>query len=71
MLEEKNIAIMISDRYKLLNFAIEKEDITPDNLDNLIDTLQKIKNYYYIQKSGINLEEMEFICEFKKLANIK
>ena len=33
--------------------------------------LEKIKNYYYIQKSGINLNEMEFICEFKKIANKK
>ena len=71
ILEEKNISIIISDRYKLLNFTIEKEDITPDNLDNLIGTLEKIKNYYYIQKSGINLNEMEFICEFKKIENKK
>ena len=51
------------------NFNIEKEDINPDNLDNLIDILRKIKNYYYIQKSEINLDDMRFICEFKKIAN--
>ncbi len=69
IMEEKNISIIISDRYKLLNFNIEKEDINPDNLDNLIDILRKIKNYYYIQKSEINLDDMRFICEFKKIAN--
>lgn len=69
ILEDKNISIIISDRYKLLKFAIEKEDINPENLDTLIEILQKIKNYYYIQKSGINLEEMQFICEFKKITN--
>ena len=69
ILEEKNISIIISDRYKLLNFTIEKDDINPDNLDNLIDILRKIKNYYYIQKSEINLDDMRFICEFKKIAN--
>jgi len=69
ILEEKNISIIISDRYKLLNFTIEKDDINPDNLDNLIDILRKIKNYYCIQKSGINLDDMAFICEFKKIAN--
>lgn len=69
VMEEKNISIIISDRYKLLNFNIEKEDINPDNLDNLIDILRKIKNYYYIQKSEINLDDMRFICEFKKIAN--
>ncbi len=69
ILEEKNISIIISDRYKLLSFTIEKDDINPDNLDNLIDILRKIKNYYYIQKSEINLDDMRFICEFKKIAN--
>lgn len=69
ILEEKNISIIISDRYKLLSFTIEKDDINPDNLDNLIDILRKIKNYYCIQKSGINLDDMAFICEFKKIAN--
>lgn len=69
ILEDKNISIIISDRYKLLKFSIEKEDINPENLDTLIETLQKIKNHYYIQKSGINLKEMQFICEFKKMAN--
>ncbi len=67
ILEEKNIPIMISDRYKLLNFTIDKEDIKPENLDTLIDTLQKIKNNYYIQKSKIDLSEMKFICDFNKI----
>lgn len=69
--EDKNIAMIISDRYKLLKFTIDKEDINPDNLDNLIDILQKIKNNYYIQKSGINFDEINFVCEFKKIANVK
>lgn len=71
ILDDKNISIIISDRYKLLKFSIEKEDVNPENLDTLIGTLQKIKNNYYIQKSGIDLQDMEFICEFKKIANLK
>lgn len=67
ILEEKNIPVIISDRYKLLNFSISKEDINEENLDSLIATLQKIKNYYNIQKSGVDLKDMEFISEFKKL----
>lgn len=71
ILEDKNIPIMISDRYKLLNFTIDKEDINEANLDNLITTLQKIKNSCNIQKSGLNLDDMQFICEFKKIKDSK
>lgn len=71
ILEEKNIPIIISDRYRLLNFKISKEDISEDNIDVLIDSLQKIKNYINIKEANIELEDMEFICEFKKILNSK
>ena len=71
ILEEKDISIIISDRYKLLNFMINKEDITESNLDNLIEILQKIKEYNDLQKSGLNVEEIKFICNFKKILNKK
>ncbi len=71
ILENKNIPIIISDRYKLLNFTINKEDINEGNLDNIIMILEKIQNNYNIQKSKINLDEMEFICEFKKILDKK
>lgn len=67
ILEEKNIAMIISDKYKLLNFKIEKEDIDEANLDNLIISLQKIKNYYNMKQAGIDLNEMKFICQAKKI----
>ena len=67
ILEDKNIPMIISDRYKLLNFNIEKEDIIESNIDTLISGLQKIKNYYNFQKAGIDLEKMRFICEAKKI----
>ncbi|MGN1326562.1 MAG: hypothetical protein ACI4VQ_00525 [Clostridia bacterium] len=71
ILEDKNIPIIISDRYKLLNFSINKEDINEGNIDNLITTLQKIQNSCNIQKSGLKLEDMQFICEFKKIKDSK
>ena len=36
ILEEKDIAIIIKDRYKLLNFIVEKEDLTMNNVDTLV-----------------------------------
>ena len=33
--------------------------------------LVKIKEYYNLQKSGLNVEEIKFICNFKKILNKK
>ena len=71
ILEEKNIPIIISDRYRLLNFQITKDDINETNFDSLISSLQKIKNYHNIKESNIDLNDMEFICEFNKILNTK
>ena len=71
ILEEKNIPIIISDRYRLLNFQITKDDISETNFDSLISSLQKIKNYHNIKESNIDLNDMEFICEFNKILNTK
>ena len=42
--EEKDIGLIIKDKYKLSNFLLEKEDLEKDNLDNLIKTLENINN---------------------------
>ena len=57
--------------YDANNNVIDSYTTSTIGQHNLIGTLEKIKNYYYIQKSGINLNEMEFICEFKKIENKK
>ena len=71
LLENKNIAIIISDRYKLLNFNIQKDDINEENLDNLIDSLNKIKNYYEIEQAGIDINTIKFVCEADKILKAK
>ena len=71
LLENKNIAIIISDRYKLLNFNIQKDDINEENLDNLIDSLNKIKNYYEIEQAGIDINTIRFVCKADKILKAK
>jgi len=66
-----NIAIIISDRYKLLNFNIQKDDINEENLDNLIDSLNKIKNYYEIEQAGIDINTIKFVCKADKILKAK
>lgn len=67
ILEEKDIALIIKDRYRLLNFNIEKEDISEDNLDNILSDLEKIKTRDCIAQSGLTVNEIESICEYEKI----
>lgn len=67
--EDKDIPIIISDRYKLLNFKIKKEDINIDNVDSIIDILNKIEIRHNMDFSGISIKDMEFISECKKILN--
>lgn len=65
--EEKDILLIIKDRYQLLNITISKEDLAEDNLDNLMNILKKCDTYYYICKGKINLEDIQEECNMKKL----
>ena len=69
--EDKDIPIIISDRYKLLNFNINKEDINVDNIDSIIDMLNKTEIRHNMDLEKIKIEDMEFIAECKKILNKK
>ena len=67
ILEEKDIAMIIKDRYKLLNFNIEKDDLNENNIDTLIRTLEKIKTALNLKQEGLNIKHIEELCTIKKL----
>ena len=67
--QEKDIALIIKDRYKLLNFNITKDDLSEINIDSLLNVLEKIRNNYSIKKVGLNIEEISNICKFNKILN--
>ena len=71
ILEEKDIAIIIKDRYKLLNFIVEKEDLSINNVDTLVSTLEDIIIGNNMKKAGLNIENIEEICELKKVLKKK
>lgn len=70
MTENKEIWMIIKDRYKLLNINIEKEDLELDNIDPLIDTIKIIMQAHNIRKNKIDLNKIECGIEFKKILNI-
>lgn len=65
--EEKDVALIIKDRYKLLNFTVEKEDLDIDNVDGLIETLENIQIGINMQKAGLNAKNIEQLCKIKEL----
>lgn len=64
--EEIDIAIIIKDRYKLLNFNIDKEDFSAKNVDNLINILESIIIDYNLKINNINIQDVEEIIELKQ-----
>ena len=70
MTENKEIWMIIKDRYKLLNINIEKEDLELDNRDPLINTIKVIMQAHNIRKNKIDLNKIECGIEFKKILNI-
>ena len=65
--DEKDIMFIIKDKYNLLNINLTKEDLEGNNLESLIDSLNTLEEFYYINKNGINIDDISDLIEFKKL----
>ena len=66
-MQEKDIETIIRDRYKLLNFSVEKEDLQIENVDSLITTLEEIEKSFNIENAGLDIENIEELVELKRL----
>ena len=64
--EERNIAQIISNKYKLLGVDISSENIE-NNLETIIDTLEKIILRNIIDNSSITYKDIDFICKVKEI----
>lgn len=56
--EEKDISLIIKDRYSLLKFNITKDDVQEDNIDDLYQTLAKLKLDVNIEKANMNISQI-------------
>ncbi len=59
-IEEPEITSIVSNRYKILNINLEKEDIE-ENLETLLSDTEKIVNYNNIKRSGLSFSDIEFV----------
>lgn len=69
-LDESDIAITIKDRYKLLDFNVEKEDLLPDGIDSYISKLKNIQISIILKNANLKVEEIEDFCEIKKMLQL-
>ncbi len=67
LVEEPNIASIITNRYKILNINIEVEDLEEENIESYIAGVEKIVNYHNILRSGINLDDVTFVENVKPM----
>lgn len=65
--EEKNIGLLIMDRYNLFGFNLTKEQLEKDNLDNLIKELETILGSIEMEKLSITENKIKFIKESSQI----
>lgn len=68
--DEKDIAIIIKDRYQLLNFNIRIEDLNGKNLDTLITVLENIVTSFCLKKTGLKKEYIQELMKIKDTLKI-
>lgn len=59
--DERDISMIIIDRYNLFGFNLNSDLLEEDNLDNIIDNVNVIINSIYMDKLGISVDKIKFI----------
>ena len=67
IMDEKNVAMIIKDRYKLLNFNIELDDLDISNVDNLISILEDIQIGFNMKKAELTVADITELCNINKI----
>lgn len=68
--EKSDILAIIKDRYKLLNFIVEKEDFSDKNISSLIKKLENIQMSVNMNKANLKIQDIEQLCEIKKVLQL-
>ncbi len=67
ILDDKNISLIIRDRFRLVNIKVLEEDINIDNIEGFINKVNSVIKYYDIKNNNIDLEELEFVLKANSL----
>jgi hypothetical protein len=63
----KDLGIVISDKYRLMNFNINSDMLDSNNIDSSINICKKILFYKSMVDKGINVEDISFVIKFKDI----
>ena len=67
ILDERDLSLLILDKYRLMNIMLRVEQLEFVNLDNLISLVKKIFTCYIINRSNISYENLVSATEWKKI----
>ena len=65
--EDKDMALMIKDKYNLFNINISKADLDETAIGALMNTVELIVNAYNLENSGLELEDVKFVLKANKI----
>ena len=71
IMDNKDIVLVIKDKYNLCNINIEKGDFSEDNIQSTITAAENISNYNYILNSRVSVDDIKFIIEANKILDKK
>lgn len=64
--ENKELAIIIKDKYKLFGMNLSKDDFTEIGLEDLIKKTKIIRDYNNLQKSNLTINRVDYIMQVKE-----
>ena len=67
VLLDYDIAEVFSEKYALLGVNISKDEITPDDIDTAIQTIDVVALINNIKQSNMTIEEMKLIYDIKMI----
>ena len=65
--EEKDMSIIIKDKYKLLGLNVNKEDFEEGSVESLAAMAKTLTVYNNIKNSNLDLEDIDFMCKAKEI----
>lgn len=65
--EDKDMALMIKDKYNLFKINIKKEDLDETTIGSLVNTVDSIINANNIENSGLDIDDVKFILKANKI----
>ena len=67
IVSDRDIAMMITDKYKLMNIVITPETIDESSIDSFINVIEKVLIGEIISKNSLSYEELLFLVNAKKV----